>query len=118
MTTGGGGGQSSFSLGLDASYQVDLFGGVRRSVEASGAQYQAAGFDYATVLLSVESEVARNYILVRAYQAQLDNAKASLAIRDDNLEIAGFRVQAGLVASVDVEQARAPGANRRGHSVP
>jgi len=101
------GGRSSFSLGLDASYQVDLFGGVRRSVESSRAQYQAAGYDYATVLLSVESEVARNYVLARAYQAQLENAKANLAIQDDNLEIAGFRVQAGLVSSVDVEQARA-----------
>lgn len=103
----GTGGTSNFSLGLDASYQVDLFGGVRRSVEASRAQYEASGFDYATVLLSVESEVARNYVLARAYQAQLDNARASLAIQDDNMEIAGFRVQAGLASSVDLEQARA-----------
>lgn len=107
VTTTGGGGRSNFSLGLDASYQVDLFGGNRRGVEASRAQYQASGFDYANVLLSVESEVARNYVLARAYQAQLENARASLAIQDDNLEIARFRVQAGLVSSVDVEQARA-----------
>ena len=107
VTTTGGGGRDSFSLGLDASYQADLFGGIRRGVEASRAQYQAAGFDYATTLISVESEVARNYVLARAYQAQLANAKANLAIQDDNLEIAGFRVQAGLVSSVDVEQARA-----------
>ena len=102
----GGGGTNSFSAGLSASYQVGLFGEVRRTVEASRAQYDASGFDYATVLLSVESEVARNYVLARAYQAQLANARASLAIQDDNLEIAGFRVQAGLVSSVDVEQAR------------
>jgi len=105
--TSSGGGNSNFSLGLDASYQVDLFGGIRRGVEASRADYAASGFDYATTLLSVESETARNYVLARAYQAQLDNARASLAIQDDNLEIAGFRVQAGLVSSVDVEQARA-----------
>jgi NodT family efflux transporter outer membrane factor (OMF) lipoprotein len=105
--TTGGGGRSNFSLGLDASYQVDLFGGVRRGVEASRAQYEAAGFDYATTLLAVQSEVARNYVLARAYQAQLANARASLAIQDDNLEIAGFRVQAGLVSSLDQEQARA-----------
>jgi NodT family efflux transporter outer membrane factor (OMF) lipoprotein len=107
VTTTGGGGRSNFSLGLDASYQVDLFGGVRRGVEASRAQYEAAGFDFTTMLVSVESEVARNYVLARAYQAQLENATASLAILDDNLEIAGFRVQAGLVSSVDAEQARA-----------
>jgi NodT family efflux transporter outer membrane factor (OMF) lipoprotein len=100
-------GSDSVSLGLDASYQIDLFGGVRRSVESSRAQYAAAGFDYATTLLSVESEVARNYVLARAYQAQLANARDSLSIQDDNLEIAGFRVQAGLVSSLDAEQARA-----------
>ena len=107
VTTAGRGGRSSFALGLDASYQLDLFGETRRSVQSARAQYQAAGFDHATVLLSVESEVARNYVLARAYQALLDNARASLAIQDDNLEIAQFRVQAGLVSSLDVEQARA-----------
>jgi NodT family efflux transporter outer membrane factor (OMF) lipoprotein len=107
VATTGGGGRDNFSLGLDASYQLDLFGGIRRDVEASRARYEAAGFDYATTLLSVQSEVARNYVLARAFQAQLDNARANLAIQDDNLEIAGFRVQAGLVSSVDVEQARA-----------
>ena len=107
VSTASGSGQDSFSLGLDASYQLDVFGGTRRSVQASRADYEAAGFDYATTLLSVESEVARNYVLARAYQAQLANAKASLVIQDDNLEIAGFRVQAGLVSSVDAEEARA-----------
>ncbi len=102
----GGGGTNSFSAGLSASYQVGIFGEIRRTVESSRAQYAASGFDYATVLLTVESEVGRNYVLARANQAQLANARASLAIQDDNLEIAGFRVQAGLVSSVDVEQAR------------
>lgn len=107
VVNAGSGGRNSFSLGLDASYQVDLFGGVASSVAAGRANYEAAGFNYATVLLSVQGEVARNYVLARAYQAQLENANASLAIQDDNLEIAGFRVQAGLVSSLDTEQARA-----------
>ena len=107
LSSADGRGQDSFSLGLDASYQLDLFGGTRRGVQASRAEYEAAGFDYATTLLSVESEVARNYVLARAYQAQLENAKASLAIRDDNMEIAGFRVQGGLVSSLDAEEAKA-----------
>lgn len=106
-TTGNGGGSTSFSLGLDASYQADLFGGVRRSVEAGKAQYEGAGYDYATTLLSVESELASNYVLARAYQAQLANAQASLKIQDENLQIARWRVQAGLTTSADVEAARA-----------
>ena len=96
----------SFSIGADASYQVDLFGGVRRGVESSRASYEAAGFDYATVLTSIQAEIARNYVLARLAQLQLANARESLAIQDDNLEIAGFRVQAGLVSSLDQEQAR------------
>lgn len=101
------GGSSSFSLGADASYQVDLFGGVRRGIEASRAQLEASGYGYASVLISTQGEIARNYILARASQAQLAFARESLTIQDDNLEIAGFRVQAGLVSSLDQEQARA-----------
>lgn len=107
VTTVSQGGNTSFSLGADVNYQADLFGGVRRGVEASRAQLEASGYDYATVLISTQSEIARNYILARAAQAQLANARQSLAIQDDNLEIAGFRVQAGLVSSLDQEQARA-----------
>ncbi|RYE03589.1 MAG: efflux transporter outer membrane subunit [Sphingomonadales bacterium] len=105
--TGPGGGNDSFSIGGDASYQVDLFGGVRRGVEASRAGYEASGFDYAAVLISVQAETARNYVLARLAQTNLANAREALRIQDDNLEIAGFRVQAGLVSSLDQEQARA-----------
>lgn len=104
ITRGSG---STFSLGADARYQLGLFGEVRRTVEASRAQYQAAGYDQAAVLLATQAEVARNYILLRLLQAQLANARDSLGLQDDNLEIAGFRVQAGLVSALDQEQARA-----------
>lgn len=97
---------ANFSAGLDARYQVGLFGEVRRTVESTRAQYEAAGFDQAAVLLTVQSEVAQNYVIARGLQAQIANARSSLALQDDNLEIAGFRVQAGLATSLDVEQAR------------
>lgn len=101
------GGSTSYSVGGDASYQVDLFGGVRRGVEGARASYEASGFDYATVLISVEAETARNYVLARVAQAQIANARESLGIADENLQIAGWRLQAGLVSSLDQEQARA-----------
>ena len=104
ITRGSG---DSFSLGADAQYQVGLFGEIRRTVEATRAEQDAARFDYATVLVSVTGETARNYMLARGLQAQIANAQASLALQDDNLEIAGFRVRAGLVSSLDAEQARA-----------
>jgi NodT family efflux transporter outer membrane factor (OMF) lipoprotein len=99
--------RDNFSIGADASYQADIFGGTRRSIEAARATEQASGYDLATVQTSIASEAARNYILARQYQAALKIARDSLAIQDDNLEIAGFRVQAGLVSSLDQEQARA-----------
>ena len=97
----------SFSIGADASYQVDLFGGVRRGVEAARADYESSGFSLAQVQISVAAEIARNYVLARLAQAQLSNARDSLALQDDNLQIAQWRVQAGLVSSVDAEAARA-----------
>ena len=107
VVVAGGNGIDSFSLGLDSSYQLDLFGGNRRAAQASRAELEASGFDYASTLRAVESEVARNYVLARAYQAQLANALASVEIQDENLQIAGWRVMAGLVSAVDEEQARA-----------
>lgn len=99
-------GVNTYALGLDAGYQLDLFGGVRRSVEAARAEWEVVAFDKAATQISVEVETARNYVLLRLAQARLENARANLAIQDDNLEIAGFRVQAGLVSSLDVAQAR------------
>jgi multidrug efflux system outer membrane protein len=99
--------RDNFSIGADASYQADIFGGTRRSIEAARASEQASGYDLATVQTSIAAEAARNYVLARQYQAALKIARDSLAIQDDNLEIAGFRVQAGLVSSLDQEQARA-----------
>ncbi|MHA6721674.1 efflux transporter outer membrane subunit [Sphingomonas sp. RS2018] len=100
------GDSSSFSVGASVNYQVGLFGEIRRTVEATRAQYEASGYTLASVILSTQGEIARNYILARAAQAQLATARSSLALQDDNFEIAGFRVQAGLVSSLDSEQAR------------
>lgn len=97
----------SFSLGADASYQLDIFGGNRRSAQAAKRSYEASGFSLVQVQASIASEVARNYILARAAQASVAIAEGSLSIQQENLEIAGYRAQAGLVSSFDAEQARA-----------
>jgi len=101
-----GGSSTSLSLGVDASYQADLFGGRARGIEAARAAAEASGYDYGTVMLSVSSEIANNYLLARLQQTQLANARLSLANQDENLQIARWRNQAGLAGSLDVEQAR------------
>ena len=107
ITTGGSSGRTQLSLGLDASWQADVFGGVRRSLQASRADEAAARFDLEGVRTSVAGEVASNYIQARLAQARLDIARSTLRAQDENLQIAGWRVQAGLVSSLDAEQARA-----------
>ena len=98
---------SSFSLGADAAWEVDLFGGIGRGVEAARADLQGSGYDLAAIRTAIIAEVTSNYIQTRLAQERLRIARDSLAIADDNLEIAGWRVQAGLVSSLDQEQARA-----------
>lgn len=107
VTTGGNSGSTQLSLGLNASWQVDLFGGITRSLQAARADEAAARFDLASVRTSVAGEVATNYIDARLAQARLEIARGTLHTQDDNLQIAGWRVQAGLVSGLDAEQARA-----------
>nr|NUR36880.1 efflux transporter outer membrane subunit [Sphingomonas sp.] len=100
-------GTTDLSLGADASWQADIFGGVRRSLEAARADEAAARFDLEGVRTSVAAEVATNYINARLAQARLQIARSTLSTQEENLQIAGWRAQAGLVSSLDVEQARA-----------
>ncbi|PZU47361.1 MAG: RND transporter [Sphingomonas sp.] len=100
------GDRNSFSLGLDASWQLDLFGGVRRGVEAARADEAASRYNLAAVRVAIISEVVTNYIQLRLAQEQLRIAQATVSNQRDNRDIAGWRVQAGLVSSLDEQQAR------------
>ena len=107
VVTTGNSGSTQLSLGLDASWQADIFGGLTRSLQAARADEAAAWFDLAGVRISIAGEVATNYIDARLAQARLEVARSTLRTQDDNLQIAGWRVQAGLVSGLDAEQARA-----------
>lgn len=98
--------RGSFSAGANASWAIDLFGGTRRSVQASRADLAAAGYDLATVQTAIAAETALNYVALREAQARLGIARDVLVTQEENFQIADWRVQAGLVSSLDVEQAR------------
>jgi multidrug efflux system outer membrane protein len=104
---GAGRDRTTFSVGGDAAWQIDLFGGIRRSIEAAGAEAEGAYYDREAVRVALAAEVASNYIAARLAQTRLAIARDTLAIADDNLQIAQWRVQAGLASSIDAEQARA-----------
>lgn len=97
---------SSYSLGLDADWQVDLFGGGRRAVEAARADEAAAGYDLAGVRIAIIAELVTNYVQLRLAQEQLGIAENTVRYQRDNYDIARWRVQAGLASSLDEQQAR------------
>lgn len=101
-----GGDVTTYQAGFDASYEADLFGGLRRSVEAARANEVGAVADLRSAQLSIASEVALNYLDARLAQHRLRIARENLAAQDETLQIVGWRVQAGLVSSLDLEQAR------------
>jgi multidrug efflux system outer membrane protein len=107
IVTGGGSSSTQLTLGLDASWQVDIFGGTRRSIESAAASRDEAVFSLQGVRTSVAGEVATNYIAARVAQARLAIARDTLKDQDDNLQITQWRVKAGLAPSTDAEQARA-----------
>ncbi len=101
------GSSTSVDAGLDAAYEVDLFGGVRRSVEAARGDEGQALEQVRDTQRSVAAEVALDYVTARSAQERLGIARANLRSQDDTVQIVGWRVQAGLVSSLDLAQARA-----------
>lgn len=97
---------SSYSLGIDADWQVDLFGGGRRAVEAARADEAASGYDLASVRIAIIAELVNNYVQLRLAQEQLAIAEDTVRYQRDNYNIARWRVQAGLASSLDEQQAR------------
>lgn len=98
---------NSVSLGATAAWEIDLFGGTRRSIEAASADARSSGYTLAATQVSIIAEVVINYVTARQAQEQLAIARDTLATLDENLQITRWRVMAGLAASLDEEQARA-----------
>jgi len=95
-----------YSAGFDAAWELDIFGGVRRSVEAAQANLEASVEDRRDVLVSLLSEVAVNYVDVRIYQTRLAVAEANLKSQEETCQLTVWRNQAGLSDELAVSQAR------------
>src|SRR5690606_28131875 len=87
-------------------WEADLFGRIGADVTASEADLAAAGYSLADLKRLIAGQVALSTISARATALQLAIARDTLAYQDENLQIARWRVEAGLVSSLDVEQAR------------
>jgi len=103
----------TYLAGFDATWEIDVFGGKRRALEAANADLQAVEEDRRSVLVSLLAEVARNYVELRGTQRRLTIAGENLQAQEEALQITQQRFNAGLVSQLDVAQARAVLASTR-----
>jgi outer membrane protein, multidrug efflux system len=96
-----------YQLGFDASWEVDLFGKVRRSVEAADAQSKQAVESKNDLLVSLEAEIAQTYFQLRAGQVLRQMTLGLIADQRDVVELTSSRQLHGLGSEADVQTARA-----------
>ena len=100
-----------FALGLNAAWELDLFGGVRRQVEAARAQAEAAEWSARDTQVSIASEVANAYLQLRAAQSRAAVLRQDLARQEALFKLVGDRFRTGFVTNLDVDQQRVQLAN-------
>ena len=97
--------QNMFMLGVDALWEVDVFGRIRRQIEAAGAQYEASIEDYRDVMVTLFAEVALAYVEIRSCQRQIQCAEANAATQRKMLELTRARYGSGISSKLDMAQA-------------
>ncbi len=102
---GGFDSQNMFMLGVDALWEVDVFGRIRRQIEAAGAQYEASIEDYRDVLVTLFAEVALAYVEIRSFQRQIQCAEANATTQRKMLELTRARYNSGISSKLDMAQA-------------
>ncbi len=96
----------SADLGFDAAWELDLWGRLRRGVEAADANLLAEMAGYDDALVSLTAEVAKTYVALRTFEARLVIARENVAIQQRSLKIATVRYENGATSALDVEQAK------------
>ena len=108
-TSGGSAGASGqrtlYSFPADLSWEADVWGGIRRGVNAASAQAQATAADLANAKLSYQSELAQDYFLLHGADGDIDLFQRSVQLYRDYLKLTQDRFAAGIASDLDVAQA-------------
>jgi multidrug efflux system outer membrane protein len=102
---------NQFSVGASMSWELDLWGRVRRAVEAADAQALAAQYDRDGVMLLVSGQVATTYWQLRGLDAEMAILRQAVATRRESQQLVEARFNAGLTNELDVSRARVERAN-------
>jgi multidrug efflux system outer membrane protein len=96
---------NTFSVPLDFSYELDLWGRVRRSFESARAQAQASLADYYNILLTLQSDVAQNYFGLRSLDAEIATVAHTVDLRREQVRLVRSRFEGGIGNELDVARA-------------
>lgn len=97
----------NWAVGFDMAWELDVWGNIRRGVEAADARLDAQVENYDDVLVMLQAEVAAAYIQMRALEEQLAYARKNVEIQQSSLNIIEKRFEQGVVGELDVRQAGA-----------
>lgn len=98
---------SQYQAGFDAGWELDIFGGVRRGVEAADADLRATVAALRDVLVTLAGDVARNYLDLRSFQQRIAIARQNLAAQEHSADLTRQRFRGGFVGGLDVANAEA-----------
>lgn len=96
---------NNYNLGFNLGWEVDFWGRFSRQVESASADLDASVANYDGALVSMVSQAANNYILIRTYQERIEVARINIKLQAESLRIAQAKFDAGAVSELDVDQA-------------
>lgn len=95
-----------FAGGFDATWEIDIFGGGRRSTEAAWAEAEAAGWNIADAWVSLTAEVGTQYIALRTTQQRIEVARTNLVLQSETYDILKSRLDSGIGDELAVNQSK------------
>ncbi len=95
-----------YSAGFDAGWEIDIFGGIRRGIEAADAGVEASMETYRDLLVILYAETALNYIEYRTLENRIAIAKQNISAQEETVRLTEERLEGELVPKIDVTQAR------------
>ena len=96
---------NDYNLGFNLSWEIDFWGRFSRQIESASAELDASVADYDNVIISLISQVAQTYILIRTFQDRLKVAKNNIDLQQQSLDIASAKFEAGDASALDKDQA-------------
>lgn len=99
--------RNNFVLSANTSFELDLWGRLRRGREAAGAQYLGSRYGRDVVALTIAAGIAQSYFTVRSIDAQISVSEETLRAAADSVDIARTRAKGGLASDLDINQADA-----------